>query len=119
MDEGSKLQRSSQSNGPTETITGQVFYREITALISSALKQLTLSEQKLLKLYYNDCLIGKEIGEFCGRTKLPLEIDGVGVDSQNVYYLLGKLSQRLIAAVDLEIDGKKITDKQWEKVLMC
>jgi hypothetical protein len=100
-----------------KTITDQVFYRQMVTLLGSAVENLKPAEQKLLKLYYHEGLSGKEIGRFCSQLAFPLEIDGAKVNSQNVYYLLGKVTERLTSTVNLDINGQQLSHKQWLKVL--
>jgi DNA-directed RNA polymerase specialized sigma24 family protein len=98
-------------------ITDQVFYRQVAAMLGSAIEKLKPAEQKLLKLYYHEGLSGKEIGRFCSQLAFPLEIDGTEVGPQNVYYLLGKVTQRLLSTIDLDVDGRRLSRKQWLEVL--
>jgi len=99
------------------TLTDRLFCRQVVDMVNEALKKLPPAERKLFRLYYQEGLSGREIGRFCERLEPPLEINGVKVDTRNVYYLLGKVSERVILAMELEVDGRKLTRKQWLEVL--
>ncbi len=100
-----------------QAATNHVFYRQVMTHLCSAIQNLSPAEQKLLKLYYQEGLSGKEIGRFSSQLPAPLEIDHKPVNSQNVYYLLGKATERLVSGLNLDIDGQKLSREQWLRVL--
>lgn len=101
----------------SDRVADKIFYQQVTRLVGTALKSFDPGTQKLLKLYYNDGMSGKEICDFCGKFHPGLEAAGMKITAQNIYYVLGKLSRQLIELLHLDIDGQKLTAAQWERVL--
>ena len=116
-DDAGQLSFTGQFGEQETRLVDRIFYRQIADHLRQALGSLGSAERKLLLLYYQQGLSGREIGTFCSQMAPPLEIDGVEVNSQNVYYILGKVSERLLAVMNLEIDGQRLSREQWLKAI--
>jgi hypothetical protein len=98
-------------------ITSHLFCQQLMELLSSTVSRLSPAEQKLIKLYYQEGLSGKEISQFCSDFAASFEIEGKKINSQNVYYLLGKVTERLIDVLKLNIKGQQLSREQWLRLL--